>query len=46
MKDASIDMILSGNFEKDDISIIRELGNNSQNKVIRINFIVDRLIFH
>lgn len=46
MKDTSIDMILLGTFEKDDVTIICELGSNSKNKLLRINFLVDRLIYH
>jgi hypothetical protein len=46
IKDASIDMILLGTFEKDDIAILRELGSASKNKQQRINFMVDKLIYH
>jgi hypothetical protein len=47
MKDSSVDMVLMGTFEQDDITILRELGFvNSKNRLFRINFIVDKLIFH
>jgi hypothetical protein len=46
MKESSIDMILNGTSDQDDASIIRDLGMNSQNKVVRVSYIVDKLIFH
>lgn len=40
-------MILSGAFEKDDATLIRELPPHQRlNKQIRISLLVDKLIFH
>ncbi len=46
MRNVSVDMILIGSFDKDDITIKNELGLQAKNKLSRVNFIVDRLIFH
>ena len=47
MKESSVDMILMGSFDKDDATILNELGSTyAKNRTQRINFIVDRLIFH
>jgi hypothetical protein len=47
MKSSSIDMILSGAFQQDDATLIQDLSpQNRANKQLRINVLVDKLIFH
>ena len=47
MKESSVEMILRGSLEIDDVSIIRELGKQRAiDTTLRVNCIVDRLIFH
>lgn len=47
MKATSVDMILNASFERDDATILQELSQqNRANKQLRINVLVDKLIFH
>lgn len=47
MKNVTVDMILLGQIIHDDQTVLKDLGYNlSKNRVARINFIVDKLIFH
>lgn len=44
---ASVDKILSASFEKDDATLVYELtAQQRMNKQLRINVLVDKLIFH
>jgi len=44
---ASVDKILSGPFDKDDATLVYELTSQQRmNKQLRINVLVDKLIFH
>jgi hypothetical protein len=46
MRNSSIDMILMGAFDNEDQTILHELGYEAKNRTVRVNFIVDKLIFH
>jgi hypothetical protein len=44
---SSVDMVLSGSFEKDDATLLRELTHQQRmHKQTRISMLVDKLIFH
>jgi len=46
MKESKAEMILSATFTQEDKTIMRELGPKANDLTLRINFIVDKLIFH
>ncbi|CDW87351.1 UNKNOWN [Stylonychia lemnae] len=47
MRNVTVDMILQGSFDQDDQTIVNELGVlQAKNKLARVNYIVDKLIFH
>ena len=47
MKESSVEMILRGSLEYDDTTIVRDLGKQRSKDIsLRVNFIVDRLIFN
>ena len=47
LQKSSVDMILGGTFEKDDATMVAEMSpTQRQNKQLRVNMLVDKLIFH